>query len=88
MYDSEWKDEEPERYEVAIRALTRFTAFIRKNVKEMGEFWFVRQWAEIVPEHPEDMIIIEMNVDDLKFEGEGIDFFQFKMNTFYKFVDE
>ncbi|MDR1405187.1 MAG: hypothetical protein LBJ20_06480 [Candidatus Methanoplasma sp.] len=55
--------------EASIRALTRLTAFIRKNVREMGEFWYVEQWTETVPQRPEDMTIIEMNVDDLKFKG-------------------
>ncbi|MCL1979206.1 MAG: hypothetical protein FWG60_03515 [Methanomassiliicoccaceae archaeon] len=37
---------DPEWDEPAIRALTRMTAFIRKCVKEMGEFWYVKQWTE------------------------------------------
>jgi len=79
---------EPEVARASIRSLYRFAAFIRKNVKEMGEFWYAMQWAEIVPEKPEDMIIIEMNVDDLKFEGPGMDSFQFKKNVFYRFTGE
>ena len=74
--------------EKSVRALARLTAFIRKNVKETGEFWFAKQWMETVVQRPEDMTIIEMNVDDLKFRGDGVDSFEFKKDTFYKFVDD
>ena len=40
-----------------------------------------------VPEKPEDIKIIEMDVDDLKLAGEGIDPFYFKMDTSCKFTD-
>ena len=73
--------------ELAIRALTRLTAFIRKCVKEMGEFWLVEHWIETMPQKPEDMVIIEMNVDDLKFKGDGVESFRFEKDTFYRFVD-
>jgi len=88
IYLSGWRENDPNRYEASIRALSRLTAFIRKNVKEMGEFWYVKQWISTVPEKPEDMVIIEMNVDDLEYAGEEIDSFRFKVDTFYKFVDK
>ena len=91
-YISNWDGGSPEWNkawkEASIRAITRLVAFICKNVKEMGEFWFVEQWMETVVQRPEDMTIIEMNVDDLKFRGDGVDSFEFKKDTFYKFVDD
>lgn len=83
-----WKEEKPKKYEESIRALTRLAAFIRMNVKEMGEFWYVYQWIETVPERSEDMHIIEMNIDDLKYVGNDINSFEFKVDTFYKFTDD
>ncbi|MDR3074518.1 MAG: hypothetical protein LBU30_00575 [Candidatus Methanoplasma sp.] len=89
-YPANWKDDPEwirEWNEASVRALTRLTAFIRKNVKEMGEFWYVSQWSETAPQRPEDINLIEMNVDNLRFAGEGIDSFRFKVDTFYKFTD-
>ena len=83
-YDPEWTEM---WNEASIRALTRLAAFIRKCVEEMGEFWYTKQWIEKVPQSPEKMAIVEMNVDDLKFKGEGIDHFSFYKGVFYKFMD-
>jgi len=87
IYLSGWKENRRGDYKASVRALTRLAAFIRKNVKEMGEFWYTTQWIGTVPERPEDMLIIEMNIDDLRFAGEDIDSFEFQKDIFYKFVD-
>jgi hypothetical protein len=71
----------------SIRALDRLAAFIRKCVSEMGEFWYVQQWNETIAKRPENMNIREMNIDDLKYKGDNINSFEFKADTFYKFVD-
>jgi hypothetical protein len=68
--------------------LTRLAAFIRMNIKDMGEFWYAYQWIETVPERSEDIHIIEMNIDDLRYFGDGVDSFRFQADTFYKFIDD
>jgi hypothetical protein len=87
MYFPEDKTNNTEHYTHAIAALERFAAFIRKNVKEAGEFWYTYQWTDTVPRKAEDMVIREMNIDDLRFEGDDVDSFRFEEGVFYKFVD-
>ncbi|MCL2033046.1 MAG: hypothetical protein FWG96_07270 [Methanomassiliicoccaceae archaeon] len=87
MYTRDMKTYEPEKYEMSLRALTRLTAFIRKNVREMGEFWYVSHWIGCVPDSPENMHIVERNIDEFRFAGEDFDYFRFNTRVFYKFVD-
>lgn len=86
-YLSGWKKEKPTKYKESIRALTRLAAFIRMNVGEMGELWYVKQWIETLPERPEDIHIIEMNIDDLEYVGDDVDSFKFQVDTFYRFMN-
>ncbi|MDR3283101.1 MAG: hypothetical protein LBS92_05800 [Candidatus Methanoplasma sp.] len=86
-YFQEDKDNNTERYTHAIASLERFAAFVRKTVKEMGEFWYTRQWTDTVPQKAKDMVIREMCIDDLKFAGDDVDSFGWEEGVFYKFVD-
>ena len=84
----EWKDSEPEKYDVYVRALYRFAAFIRKTVSEMGELWYTEQWMETITDDPDKMCIRTMNIDELELPRVDKDFFIFTRDIFYKFVDD
>lgn len=75
----------PNRY-AGLFAMSRFAAFVRYIVKDMGVFWYIQQSTDhCTTLKREDMVVCEIDSNS-DWYLEGPETFVFEDGTFYKFV--